>query len=42
MCLIRNGWVLAELGFGFGNGHGAAGVVACGLARGQLAKLCRE
>uniref|UniRef100_A0A2N9I1A4 Uncharacterized protein n=1 Tax=Fagus sylvatica TaxID=28930 RepID=A0A2N9I1A4_FAGSY len=31
-----------ELGVGFGNGHGAAGVVVCDLARGQLAELCRE
>ena len=37
-----NGWVLVELGVGFGNGHGAASVVVCDLARGQLAELCRE
>uniref|UniRef100_A0A2N9EDC6 Uncharacterized protein n=1 Tax=Fagus sylvatica TaxID=28930 RepID=A0A2N9EDC6_FAGSY len=34
------GEVLAELGFV--NGHGAASVVACNLARGQLVELCRE
>ena len=35
-----NGWVLGELGFG--NDHGVASAVSCGLVKGQLAELCRE